>query len=45
MRNRYPSPALLQEIATLRFERTEEACRKRADQDYEAWRSDGDRGV
>lgn len=31
MRNRYPSPALMQEIANLRFEFIEEECRKRAE--------------
>jgi len=31
MRNRHPSPELLQDIARLRFELTEEECRKRTE--------------
>lgn len=41
MRNRYPSPELLQEIANLRFELTEEECRKRAERMEEQASEDG----
>jgi hypothetical protein len=32
--NRYPTPALLQEIARLRYDLTEQACRARAEALY-----------